>query len=42
MRVFFVDDITNNKSSATGAPLGDLFPFSHGCVVSAVVANKDS
>lgn len=39
---FFEDDITNNKSSATGALLGNFMPFSHGCVVSAVAASKDS
>jgi len=39
---FFVDDIINNKSSATGASLGNFTPFSHGCVVSAVLTNKDS
>lgn len=38
----FVDDIINNKSSATGALLGNFIPFSHGCVVSTVLTNRDS
>lgn len=31
---FFVGDIIDNKSSATGASLGNVTPFSHGCVAS--------
>lgn len=40
--LFFEDDITSNKSCATGALLGNFMPLSHGCVVSAVAASKDS
>lgn len=41
---FFVDDIMDNKSSVTGASLGNFTPFSHDCVVSKAlrrIASED-
>lgn len=39
---WFMDDIINKKSSATGASLENFIPLSCDCVVFAILTNKDS